>query len=123
MDPAGPVGPLGIRILNPASDQTIILPGELPVRVEVTGTADLLDSVGVTAVRFSTLTPVGGTTVAFDPPEGDTTLMLVLVLDALPTNTQLNIQARAQAQGRSTMSAEVPVIVIDCSTGGFEFCP
>lgn len=123
LDPVGPVGSLGIQILSPMSDQTVIVPGALPVRIEVTGAAGLLDSVNVTAIRFATLTPVSDTAVAFDPPAGDTTFTLVLALGAFPTNTQLNLLARAQAQGRSATSAEVPVRVIDCSGGEFEFCP
>ncbi|MGH7545852.1 MAG: hypothetical protein ACREKI_06685 [Gemmatimonadota bacterium] len=53
MGPSGSEGLPDVVIVSPTSGASVIVPGPLPVRVEVTNTSGLLESVGVTAIRFA----------------------------------------------------------------------
>jgi hypothetical protein len=123
---AGPGGTgdlADVVILSPTTGATVLVPGELPVRIGVTRTSGLLERVSVTAILFATQTPVADITHVFDPTVEDTMLTLTLVLEGFQTNTQLNLQARARVSGRSASSGEVPVITIHCNDLPPGSCP
>lgn len=101
----------------------MLVPGQLPVRIEVTETSGFLDSLGVMAVRFATGTIVAEAIVDFDSAVGDTALTLTLQLESLPTNTQLNLQARAWVSELSATSEEVLLIAIHCTDLPPGTCP
>lgn len=112
-----------VAIVSPrSSDSPIPTPGPLSVRVQVTNSSGLLDQVSARAVREAGGVQVAHSAQSFLPPVGDTTVTIILQLEAFPTNTQLNLTATARVAQRTATSEPVPITTLDCS-GNPPYCP
>jgi hypothetical protein len=121
--PSGPSEALPtVEIVQPRTNDVVPTPGSLLIAVRVENTFRLLDRVSVRVVRFADRTELARRDRFFDPPAGDTTVSLVVALDALPTNTQLNLTAEAEVGDLVVVSSEVAVGTLDCSRPAV-FCP